>query len=198
MVSIIEKWIVLRLTFHIDTLRTHVKGVLTRNPDWEPQLSGFQVESEWMIGNWTEVQTLVANTKATTSPILLAQVLLALRVGDSAAVSEAMLNARKLLGAPILASGARNYRRSYEAVLDLHLVHELEVIHETVTNLPRSASKQHKIFERLSRSLSARLDSTLPTFRTREPIMSMRRTAFALRYAPFYYRLLSVSADFDS
>ncbi|KAH9948812.1 hypothetical protein B0H21DRAFT_777700 [Amylocystis lapponica] len=172
----------LRNLGHYDTLRTHVTGVLTRNPDWEPQLAGFQVESEWMVGNWGEVQTLVGQTKATTSSILLAHVLLALREGEPTKVADALSNARRLLGAPIVAHGAKGYRRSYDAVLDLHLVHELEVIHDVVTNLPLSPSGHHATLEQLSRRLSSRLDSTLPIFRTREPILSMRRTAFALRH----------------
>lgn len=165
-----------------DTLRTHVKGVLTRNPSWESQLVGFQVESEWMVGNWDEVQNLVKNTGSQASSVLLAQILLALRAGDASAISNSLSAARRSLGAPIVAAGAKGYRRSYDAVLDLHLVHEVEIIHHVVANLPSDLPDCREVFDRLSRRLSSRLDSTLPTFRTREPILSMRRTAFGLRY----------------
>ncbi|KAI0938155.1 hypothetical protein AcV7_003428 [Taiwanofungus camphoratus] len=173
----------LRNLGHYDTLRTHVKGVLTRNPSWESQLVGFQVESEWMVGNWDEVQNLVKNTGSQASSVLLAQILLALRAGDASAISNSLSAARRSLGAPIVAAGAKGYRRSYDAVLDLHLVHEVEIIHHVVANLPSDLPDCREVFDRLSRRLSSRLDSTLPTFRTREPILSMRRTAFGLSCA---------------
>lgn len=167
-----------------DTLRTHVKGVLTRNPSWESQLFGFQVESEWMVGNWEEVQRLVNNNKAQTASTVLAQVLLAMRAGDSEEISSALSVARQVLGGPIIAAGPRGYRRSYDAVMDLHVVHELDVIrHATASVETNNAdpAATAKILQQLSGRLSTRLDSTLPTFRTREPILSMRRTAFNLR-----------------
>ncbi|CCL98247.1 uncharacterized protein FIBRA_00241 [Fibroporia radiculosa] len=170
----------LRNLGHYDTLRTHVKGVLTRNPGWESQLVGFQVESEWMVGNWEEVRVLVERTDSLASPVLLAQVLLALRAGDALTISQASSVARGLLGAPIIAAGANGYRRSYDAVLDLHVLHELETIHASVQQLSRPDVDHQQVVARLSRCLSSRFESTLPVFRIREPILSMRRIAFGL------------------
>ncbi|KZT05577.1 uncharacterized protein LAESUDRAFT_655532 [Laetiporus sulphureus 93-53] len=173
----------LRNLGHYDTLRTHVKGVLTRNPGWQSELVGFQVESEWMMGNWNDVRTLIENTTSEAAPVLLAQVLLAFRNGDASDISTALSAARKVLGTPIVAAGAGGYRRSYDAVLNLHLLHELEAIHSAIGGL--FADGQQSInagnaLERLSRCLDARLESTLPTFRTQEPILSMRRMVFGL------------------
>ncbi|KAF7326051.1 hypothetical protein MKEN_00456000 [Mycena kentingensis (nom. inval.)] len=174
----------LRNLGHYDTLRTHVRGVLTRNPDWQDALSGFQVESAWMVGAWDDVQDLVQRTKAQNSSTVMARVLLAMRSRDSAAVISALSVARSVLGTPISASGARGYRRSYEVVQDLHRTHELELIYNVMTSLPTASQRRtqvrQRMVEQLNASLSARLDSTLPTFRAREPILSMRRTAFAL------------------
>ncbi|KAJ6615603.1 hypothetical protein B0H10DRAFT_2220252 [Mycena sp. CBHHK59/15] len=156
----------LRNLGHYDTLRTHVRGVLTRNPEWQSALAGFQVESAWMVGAWDDVQDLVHRTTAQTSSIVMARILLAMRSKDTDAITDTLSVARSVLGTPITAAGAQGYRRSYEAVLDLHLTHELEIIYKALASLPTGSQ--------------ARLDSTLPTFRTREPVLSMRRTAFAL------------------
>ncbi|KZT71549.1 hypothetical protein DAEQUDRAFT_111495 [Daedalea quercina L-15889] len=169
----------LRNLGHYDTLRTHVKGILTRNPDWESHLIGFHVESELMVGNWSEVHELIQHCESQASSVLIARVLLALRLGDSSAVAEALSAARASLGSPIVAAGPRSYRRSYESVLDLHLVHELETIHEVVSASLRGDKGIYGLGN-LSSELSSRLSSTLPTFRTQEPILSMRRMAFAL------------------
>ncbi|KAJ7506601.1 hypothetical protein B0H11DRAFT_1706690 [Mycena galericulata] len=178
----------LRNLGHYDTLRTHVRGVLTRNPEWQSALAGFQVESAWMVGAWEDVQELVHRTKAQTSSIVIARVLLAMRSRDPAAITASLSIARTVLGTPITAAGAQGYRRSYEAVLDLHLTHELELIYNALASLPTGSQHLSQLRQRtitqLNTSLMARLDATLPTFRTREPVLSMRRTAFALISSP--------------
>lgn len=168
----------------LDTLRTHVRGVLTRKPEWHASLAGFQIESAWMVKAWDDVQGLAQQSTSQTAQVLIGRVLLAMRNGDSDAISSALANARVVLGAPITASGPQSYRRSYDAVLDLHLVHELETIYQAVNRLPessqgRSQERRHIINE-LSRTLASRLESTSPSFRFRELVLSMRRTAFSL------------------
>jgi len=161
-----------------------VRGVLIRNPEWESALAGFHVESAWMVGAWDDVQSMVERTNAQTSPIVIARLLLAMRAGDQMKISQALSLARMVLGAPITAAGGKGYRRSYDAALDLHVTHELEMIHTAINDLPtdsqESTQQRRQLLARLSRTLSARLDSTLPTFRTREPVLSMRRSAFAM------------------
>ncbi|KAI0776189.1 hypothetical protein BD413DRAFT_469293 [Trametes elegans] len=173
----------LRNLGHYDTLRTHVMGVLTKHPDWSPHLVGYQVESESMVGHWDDVDALVKGTDARPPPVLLAQILLAMRAGDNEATRAAVSAARKALGASITASGPGGYRRSYDAVLDLHLVHELEIINNVAKNLGEHGNERHRreqSFQKLLKRLTARFDSTLPTFRTREQILNMRRTVFNL------------------
>ncbi|KAI0375920.1 hypothetical protein BV20DRAFT_933352 [Pilatotrama ljubarskyi] len=174
----------LRNLGHYDTLRTHVIGVLTKHPDWSSHLVGYQVESEWMVGHWGDVQTLVDKTDARPPQVLLGRILLAMRAGDDEAVKASLVEGRRALGASITASGPSGYRRSYDAVLDLHLVHELEVINTVVKNLRagRTGGSQgsEQRLDKLLQRLSARFDSTLPTFRIREPILNMRRAVFNL------------------
>lgn len=162
---------------------------MTRNPEWEATLAEFHVESAWMVGAWDDVQTLVDCTAAQTSSVVMARVLLAMRTRNTSAIAETLSVARTVLGAPITAAGVKGYRRSYEAMLDLHSTHELETIHNVMVSLYPSSqtnSQQRRLaLAELSESLSARLDATLPTFRTREPILSMRRTAFALMWVKF-------------
>ncbi|KAF8214176.1 hypothetical protein K438DRAFT_1902229 [Mycena galopus ATCC 62051] len=178
----------LRNLGHYDTLRTHVRGVLTRNPEWQSALAGFQVESAWMVGAWDDVEDLINRTTVQTSSMVIARVLLAMRSKDAAAITSCLSVARSVLGTPIAAAGAKGHRRSYEAVLDLHLAHELEMIYTALTSLPTGSQGHSQLRQRtvahLNMSLSARLDSTLPTFRTREPVLSMRRTAFGLISSP--------------
>ena len=112
----------------------------------------------------------------------MARLLLAIREGDSDNIAHALSRARMALGNPIVATGGREYRHTYEAVLNLHLVHEVELIHrlsseQMQTDRPRRNEAQ----DELNKILDVRLNSTLPSFRTREPILSLRRTAYGIR-----------------
>ena len=153
-----------------------MKGVLTKNPEWGPQLVGYQIESEWMVGHWGEVQRLVTESRARPSPVLIAQVLLALRSGDTEIVTTSLADARLALGSAIIAAGPASYDRTYEAVVGLHVVHELELINDIV----RHRGRERDLIQ-LPIRLATRFDSTLPSFRVREPILNMRRTALKLR-----------------
>lgn len=129
-----------------------------------------------MVGHWDEVQRLVDHTEAYPSQILIAQVLLAMRSGDPTTIASSLSQARLTLGSAITASGTTGYGRSYDAVLDLHLVHELELINRIV-----SGQANERDLAQLPSRLAARFESTLPSFRIREPILNMRRTALKLR-----------------
>ena len=160
-------------------------GVLTRHPEWETILAGFQAESAWMVGAWSDVYKLVEAVDTQTASVVIARVLLAMREGNSEVIETMLSQARLVLGSPITAAGVGGYRRSYEAALDLHLTHELEMIYKATCTLPQDSQEstrqeRRRAIAELSRNLSRRLDLTLPTFRSREPVLSMRRTAFAL------------------
>ncbi|KAH7912967.1 hypothetical protein BJ138DRAFT_1134431 [Hygrophoropsis aurantiaca] len=174
----------LRNLGHYDTLRTHVRGVLLRNPDWESALSGFQAESAWMIGAWDDVQKIVNSVTHHSASIVKARVLLAMRSGDYSEIKATLALAYSVLGTPIIATGAKGFRRSYDALLDLHLIHELEMIHTTISELPRGSQGRRSVLQNLGKSLAARLDHTIPNFRIRESVLSMRRTAFSLSADP--------------
>ena len=149
-----------------------MKGVLTRNPEWESALIDFQVESAWVLGDWQEVQTCVDRTENDTSNTVIARVLLAYHKGEPPAA--ALTSARKLLGSPITATGPRGYRGCYQSVLDLHMLQEIDEISKAATAPPGPRI--------LPGTLASRLEATLPAFRVREAILSMRRTAFGLKY----------------
>ena len=138
-----------------------------------------------MVGNWDAVQRLITGCEDHASSVLIAQLLLALRSEDTSAVTDALSRTRLSLGSPIIAAGPRGYRRSYDAVLDLHLVYELETIHRVASS--QKAGQGAYDLSVLSAALTSRLNSTLPTFRTQEPILNMRRIAFSLMYdlSPF-------------
>lgn len=161
-------------------MRNHVKGVLTSHPEWESDLADFHVESSWMVGDWDDIQSLLEGIDVRTPAVVLAKVLLAMRKNDLEEVSSALAIARRTLGAPITATGADGYRLTYDSVLNLHMTRELELVYDVSRRLPTSSSHRRRALMDLSTVLTHRLDSTLPTFRCREPILSTRRVGFSL------------------
>lgn len=137
-----------------------------------------------MVGAWDDVQHLVDLNIGNDAAMVTARLLLAMRTRNVPTIQESLSVARGILGAPIASSGFSAYRRSYEAALGLHMTHELELIYNTMINAPAPGAQGREQLGCLVRTLSARLDATLPTFRTREPILSMRRAAFALLCDP--------------
>lgn len=135
-----------------------------------------------MVGAWDDINALLENIDVRTPAVVLAKVLLAMRKNDLEEVSSALAIARYALGAPITASGVDGYRRTYNSVLNLHMTRELELVYNMSRNLPVSSSQRRKALSELSTLLTHRLDSTLPTFRCREPILSTRRVAFSIVY----------------
>lgn len=138
----------------------------------------FQVEGAWNAGAWEEVRSLVASVPPDSAQMAVANVLVAMQANDEGAVSLALDQARMVLGEPISAAGPHEYRRIYDSVLSLHSVHEMETIRTVATTLA-PGTRQHRVVN-LSRSLRLRLDATQPSYRVREPLLSMRRVVLTL------------------
>ncbi|PPQ63137.1 hypothetical protein CVT24_005777 [Panaeolus cyanescens] len=174
---------------HYDTLQTHVRGVLTRHPEWENALSSFQVEGAWMTRAWDDVERLVERVPDQTPSMAMAKVLLSMRSGDPSSIAQSLSHARSILGAPISAAGIKAYRRCYDALLDLHMIYDLELIFQSTSRLAPGSQdavekqRRDQLLD-LSNTLAKRFSVTQPTFRSREPLLSMQRTAYTLAAQP--------------
>jgi serine/threonine-protein kinase ATR len=172
----------LRNLGHYDTMRTHIRGVLAVNPEWEKMVDSFYVEGCCILSDWAEVKKRLNKEGAgPSSPShATARVLLAMHEGDQACLQKSIKDARSLLGKPLIAAGKNSYVSVYESVTQLHMLHELGMISEAL-GVSRSTASSQKTLCNLSKALEARLASTLPSFRTREPLLSVRRSAFSTR-----------------
>jgi serine/threonine-protein kinase ATR len=170
----------------IDSMRTHIVGALHEHPEWERLLAPFEIEAALAVGDWEKVDKASDLPDFQGPQAAFAKVVKALRTGDSDNFSTALQAARSQLGAPILAAGRESYRRVYDSVIQLHVLHELETIaystRGSAASIQPSLSSAH-----LDSFLAARLDSSSPSFRSRETILNMRRTAFRLRSATRIY-----------
>lgn len=164
----------------LDSLRTHIQGVVVRYPQLESALAGFKIEGLLMNNDWDNVETAMSSVQVDTWESAMARLLLAMRSKDDSSFTSALSSARMQFGSDISAAGERGYRRAYDSILKLHLVHDIEMIHNSVTH-PDGMPVDDSVLNGLFQKLTWRLESTLPTFRTREPILSMHRATFSLK-----------------
>jgi serine/threonine-protein kinase ATR len=156
-------------------MRTHIMGLLssrTEEVDWERILAPFNIEASLFVGDWRAVEDTLQVPELEGPEAAFGRVLCAMRAGDHAQVDKAFFDAREQLGGPIVAAGRESYRRVYDSVVHLHVLDELRTIHES-HHVPASSAK-------LVKTLQDRLSVTSPSFRAREPILNLRRTAFRL------------------
>jgi serine/threonine-protein kinase ATR len=148
-------------------------GVLGRRPEWGPQLASFEAEAAWIMGDWSTVRRLDKRGPA------VGQVLLALQ--EQRDLGPVLAEARRIIGNEIT---SKQYSRSYQPILQLHLLREIEMIDETnraISSKADSMNRQvlnQRAAEQLFRTLRYGLLTTAPSFRVSEAILSIRRTAF--------------------
>lgn len=143
------------------------------------ELVPFQAEAAWTIGDW---QTVAQTANRNGPPI--ADVFLAVRNGNN--INEALVKARREIGSTIT---TREYSRAYDAILQLHMLREVEMIHstdQTITS-PRDNRNAGAIVRRqadeLIATLSERFNMALPVFRVHEEVLNKRRAAFSLMHS---------------
>ncbi|WVQ68017.1 uncharacterized protein L199_006223 [Kwoniella botswanensis] len=171
-----------RLQQSPDNVSYHV-GLLKclRNLGHYAELSSFEAEAAWIIGDWTTVKQI-----GSTGPAI-GQTLLALH--EHRDLQPVLLSARERLGTHIT---AKEYGRAYESLLQLHLVREIEMIQTAKQRIEQTPSgpNRHvliqKITQDLIKSLESRFNFTSPTFRIREALLSIRRTAYSLFNTPLF------------
>lgn len=102
-------------------------------------------------------------------------------------ITPVLETARRHIGHSIV---SKQYGRIYHSILQLHQIRDIELIYQTanrirINNDPiNKAAIDKKHMDDLRQILSVRLASTDPSFRTREAVLAIRRTAFDLLNIP--------------
>lgn len=155
-------------------MRNHILGVLHNHPEWRSSLAPFELEGCLIIGDWENVASALRVSNPEDPATVFATVAQALQNTTNTDIGAVFRSARNRLGSEVVAAGQESYRRVYDAVANLHILHELE----SINRLDRSGDP--KAAQSLQDRLDARLQALSPTFRIQEQVLSMRRTAFRL------------------
>lgn len=154
-------------------MRTHIVGVLHTHPEWRAALAPYELQGSLIVGDWSKLSEVATSADAREPAMVFSCVVQALRQPSHLHLDSVFRHARDQLGGEIVAAGSESYRRVYDALTNLHVLHELDLIH-----------RQAKVAtdDGLLTRLDARLGSLSPAFRMQEQVLSMRRTAFRLGY----------------
>lgn len=127
----------------------------------------------------------IINSEATGAEISIAKVLLSIQQRRFDDIPIILRDVRRDLGCDLAGLG-RQYARAYPVLANLHKLHEVERISSSGHKMAqpmlhnRERAVRHQI-KQLNSYLAQRFATTLPSFRVREPLLSIRRTAFQLR-----------------
>lgn len=95
---------------------------------------------------------------------------------NNADMNAARNQAAEQLGGVVTTASKDSYFRFYDAISNLHILHELDIL---LVKDPHKA--RHNPSRADLASLTKRLDVTAPSFQTREAILNMRRNAYRIR-----------------
>ncbi|KAI9610104.1 hypothetical protein H4Q26_007102 [Puccinia striiformis f. sp. tritici PST-130] len=172
----------LRNLGHYDSLRAHIVGVLQSHPDWERELAPFSVESSLVSNNWEGLSRAVQVGSPESPEVIFGKVVDMLLNSDEQSFNEAMKDARIRLGNQIFGASRKDaYKRMYDSVIYLHILHELPMIDQaccessSVAHLSKIELKGGFTTGRnLMNHLDFRLESISPAFRYREQLLRLR------------------------
>jgi len=118
--------------------------------------------------------------------VSLGGMLLALNKGDKDEFLKLLGKARQDIMGPLSAASMESYQRAYPFLTKLHMLRELEQsmplfhLSEKVKTEKEKGTVREDTSEDIQKDWSIRLKMTQPSFRTREPILNLRRAVFEL------------------
>ncbi|KAF9100333.1 serine/threonine-protein kinase M1 [Mortierella sp. GBA35] len=175
-----------------DTLLNGVEGCIWAHPDWEQALNDFRISASWKSQRWESLGDALSRSVQSSFQGGLGQLVLDLKENRVTEFEEHLNRTRSMLIAPLAAAGMESYSRAYDHVVQLHMLHELEVAFHSWN---RTISPQNSLGSQIAHNLQGgdsytdrlrqyqpkfarRVELMAPSFKTREQVVMLRRVAF--------------------
>lgn len=166
----------------------HIDGVIPRFPEWSEKLVSYGVEASWRLGRWETLDNYLSTPHEQTFETSVGHILSSARkelcLLDSSEValddiqskfSKSLLKARETLIAPLSAASMESYDRSYDYILKLQMLCEVEQAFDILSKPTENKNENMAKTKKLLDNWNLRLQITTPTFKSREPILNIRR-----------------------
>jgi len=163
----------------VTTALIHVDGVVTRRSEWEKSLNTYRVEASWRLGQWDSLESYLKLERGVGDwDVGLGRILLAAKEKNESEFRHQLRIVRSqqmgFLSAASMESGS--YQRGYEHIVRLHMLRELEEAVQRKFHMPSDVSDTTGV----AYDWESRLHISQPSFRTREPILNLRRVVLKL------------------
>ncbi|KAI8929063.1 hypothetical protein BC831DRAFT_33247 [Entophlyctis helioformis] len=168
---------------HNETMLTHLSGFIEQQPNGAEELYSEGIEAAWRQGRWSLLEQFLGRPHRPGFTASLARLLLAVNGNkDASTVGRLLDQARGEITTSVAAASMESYRRGYDSAIQLSMLHEVEMMHQFI-QLAGSADETMGVnsgvhasqLSDILRSWDSRLKITMPSYRVREPILSLRR-----------------------
>ncbi|BFY98653.1 hypothetical protein BsWGS_01693 [Bradybaena similaris] len=168
----------------------HTAGILAERQQWRPHINSYRIEAAWKLGSWDELDKALKTEQQSNCnwPVLVGRMLLAYKHGREADFIEQLEIARKEQMGPLSAASMEigSYHRGYENILRLHMISEIEEFFHVLVDFPESKDNNTNDVimlpsaSDLLNNWQARIQMAQSSFRTQEPILTLRRTLLSM------------------
>ncbi|KAF9354246.1 serine/threonine-protein kinase M1 [Mortierella sp. AD094] len=183
---------------HYKMLLSCVQGDIQSYPDWEQQLTDWRVGSAWKVQNWETLESTLSRSVHSSFETGLGQLLLNLRDNRISEFENHLQQVRCMLIPTLAAASMESYSRAYDHIVQLHMLHELEVAFRSWnpnvitgpsdltgnslgSQIALSFREGDTYVERIrlfQETMDKRFELMAPSFRLREQVATLRRIAF--------------------
>ncbi|XP_048234616.1 serine/threonine-protein kinase ATR isoform X1 [Ricinus communis] len=177
---------------HLQTMVTHVDGLVSRFPQYKKTWCMQGVQAAWRLSKWdlmneylsgADEEGLVCSSSESNAcfDMNVAKIIQAMMKKDHFSVAEKIALSKQALIAPLAAAGMDSYMRAYPFIVKLHLLRELEDFHTFLGDGSFLEKKFHLgdlAFTKLMDNWENRLRFTQPSLWAREPLLAFRRLVF--------------------
>lgn len=164
----------------------HATGAVAEKPDWAHHLNPYMVESAWRLGNWSKLEGCIKSDKSSRNwAVGIGKILMAAKDQKSEQMRKQLQIVRRDQIAPLSAASMESgsYHRGYEYITRLHMLSEIEECVGVLMNLhteDSGPSNSKQTSADLLRQWESRLQVMQCSFRTQEPVLTLRRILFTL------------------
>ncbi|XP_012937158.1 serine/threonine-protein kinase ATR [Aplysia californica] len=165
----------------------HTAGLLAERPRWTAELNTYRIEAALKLGSWDKLDEALKHEKQSSRswPVLVGRVLKAAKEKRAADFIEQLDLARREQMGPLSAASMEigSYHRGYENILRLHMISEIEQFFQVVSDFPEERRDEKDLdisSTQLLDSWQSRLQMAQSSFRSQEPILTLRRTLLSL------------------
>jgi serine/threonine-protein kinase ATR len=159
----------------VESVIAHVSQTGEAELAYGPELNAIGVEAAWRLGKWDSLDQFLSRDCTSSFDVDVGKLLLCVHNRNTMYFESTAETVYSSLMGPLAAASSESFERSYNFLIKLHILWEIESAFKYF-NSEYSSEQQRKIaFDHLLKSWDSRLKLTSPSYKVRESILSIRR-----------------------